>query len=64
MTIEELTPEAIAILKSVVIAPRAIEESPTLQLMFVDRLVMGTPDKVVCTAEGKRLLARWQAMQD
>lgn len=64
MTIEELTPDAIAILKSLVHAPRAIEDSPTLQLLFVDRMVMGSPAKVHCTAQGKRLLARWQAAQE
>lgn len=63
MTFEELTPEAVAILKSLVNAPRPIEDSPTLQLLFADRMVMGSPAKVHSTAQGKRLLARWQAAQ-
>lgn len=57
MTIEELTPEAVALLKSLVNNPRATEDSPLLQLLMADRLVMGSPNKAVITGMGERLLA-------
>ncbi|MHA6690610.1 hypothetical protein [Devosia sp. A449] len=57
MTIEELTPEAIALLKSVVNNPHPIEDSPSLQLLMAGRLVMGSPNKVVITGMGERMLA-------
>lgn len=57
MTIEELTPESVALLKSLVNNPHAIEDSPMLQLMMADRLVMGSPQRVHITGHGGRLLA-------
>lgn len=64
MTIEELTPETVALLRSLVNNSRPIEDSPLLQLLFADRIVMGSPAKVHLTAHGKRLLAAYEAMQD
>ena len=61
MTIEELTPEAVALLRSLVNNSRAIEDGPLLQLLFADRMVMGSPGKVHLTAHGKRLLAAYEA---
>lgn len=56
MTIEELTPEAAALLRSLIHNPRAIEDSPLLQLLMADRIVMGSPANVHVTGAGKRLL--------
>jgi hypothetical protein len=61
MTIEELTPEAVAILRSLINNPHAIEDSPTLQLLLADRLVMGSPNKVHATQSGLRLLSQYEA---
>ncbi len=61
MTIEELTPEAIAILRSLVNNPHPIEDSPMLQLLFADRIIMGSPAKVHATGTGLRLLAQYEA---
>ncbi|HEY8360891.1 MAG TPA: hypothetical protein VIL30_25815 [Ramlibacter sp.] len=58
MTIEELTPEAVALLKSLVHNPHAIEDSPLLQLLMADRLVMGSPSEVHITQQGGRLLSQ------
>lgn len=57
MIIEELPPESFAILRSLVNKPYAIENSPVLQLLFVDKLVMGSPAEVYITRAGGRLLA-------
>lgn len=64
MTMEELTPDAVAILKSLVNNPHPMEDSPLLQLLFTDRLVMGSLRKVNITAKGGRLLARLNAAQE
>jgi hypothetical protein len=61
MTIEELTPEAVAILKSLVNNPQPIEDTPLLQLLLTDRLVMDSPAKVHATQTGLRLLAQYEA---
>ena len=61
MKLEELTPEAIAILKSLVSNPHAIEDSPTLQLLLADRLVMGSPAKIHITQSGRSLIAKYHA---
>ncbi|WP_108398279.1 hypothetical protein [Devosia submarina] len=61
MTIEELTPEAVAILKSLVNNPHPIDDSPILQLLFADKLIMGSPNKVHATQSGLRLLAQYEA---
>ena len=63
MEIEELTPEAVAILKSLVNKPQPMEDSSTLQLLFADRLVMGSLRKVNITAKGGRMLAKFSAGQ-
>jgi hypothetical protein len=60
MTIEELTPETVAILKSLVNNPHPIEGSPLLQLLFADHLLMGSPNKVHATQSGLRLLAQYE----
>jgi hypothetical protein len=64
MTIEELTPEAAGLLRSLVNNSRAIEDSPLLQLLMVDRVTMGSPAKVHITAHGKRLLAAYERAQE
>ena len=64
MTMEELTPNAVAILKSLVNNPHPMEDSPLLQLLFTDRLVMGSLRKVNITAKGGRLLAKLNAAQE
>ena len=61
MTIEELTPEAVALLRSLINNPQPMQDSPLLQLLMADRMVMGSPNKVHITAAGKRLLAQWEA---
>jgi hypothetical protein len=61
MTVEELTPEAVAILRSLVNNPHPIEDSPLLQLLFADRVIMGSPAKVHATQQGLRLLAQYEA---
>ena len=63
MEIEELTPEAVAILKRLVNTPQPMEDSPILQLLFADRLVMGSLRKVNITAKGGRMLAKLNAGQ-
>jgi len=63
MTVEELTPEAAALLRSLVSNPHAIKDSALLQLLMADRILMGSPAKTHITATGKRLLAAWEAMQ-
>jgi hypothetical protein len=64
MTFEELTPEAVALLRSLVNNSRAIEDSPLLQMLMADRVIMGSPAKVHITAHGKRLLAAYEAGRD
>ncbi|KQX35350.1 hypothetical protein ASD04_15025 [Devosia sp. Root436] len=64
MTIEELTPEAVALLRSLVNNSHAIEDGPLLDLLRADRLVMGSPSKTHITASGKRLLAQYEAARD
>ncbi|MBU1333233.1 MAG: hypothetical protein KJ944_17865 [Alphaproteobacteria bacterium] len=54
---EELTPEALTLLKSLINRPHPVEDGPLLQLLLADRLVMGGPSKVHLTGSGKRLLA-------
>jgi hypothetical protein len=61
MTIEELTPDAVAILKSLVHNPQPILDGPLLQLLMADRLVMGSPAKVHITQQGGRLLSQHEA---
>ena len=61
MKLEELTPEAIAILKSLVSNPHAIDDSPTLQLLLADRLVMSSPPKTHITQSGRTLIAKYNA---
>jgi hypothetical protein len=63
MTIEEIPLEAVAILKSLVNKPQPIEDSPLLQLLFADRLVMGSPNKVHATQSGLRLLSQYEAVR-
>ncbi|HEY8358424.1 MAG TPA: hypothetical protein VIL30_13285 [Ramlibacter sp.] len=60
MTIDELTPEAVALLKSLIHNPHPIADSPLLQLLMADRLVMGSPNKVHVTQQGSRLLAQYE----
>lgn len=55
MTLEELTPEALTLLKSHINRPRPIEDSPLLQLLLADSLVMGEPTKIHLTGQAKRL---------
>ncbi|HTN62336.1 MAG TPA: hypothetical protein VL147_12420 [Devosia sp.] len=50
-----MTPEAVAILKSLVGGPHQIEDSATLQLLIADRLVMGSSAKWHITSQGGRL---------
>jgi hypothetical protein len=64
MTIEELTPEAVAILKSLVNNPHTVEDSPILQILFADRIIMGSPAKAHLTASGKRLLAAYEMARE
>jgi hypothetical protein len=61
MKAEELTPEAVALLRSLVNNSHAVEESPLLQLLSADGLVMGSSTKTHITAAGKRLLAQYEA---
>ena len=62
MKIDELTPEAISILKSLVSNPHAIEDSTTLQLLLADRMVMGSPAKIHITQSGRVLIAQYIAL--
>ena len=64
MTIEELTPEVAALLRSLVNQPRAMDDSPMLQLLMADRIVMGNSAKVHLTGQGKRLLAAYGAAEE
>ena len=52
MTVEELTPEIIAIMKQLMNNPQAMEDSLLLQLLFANRMVMGSPRLVHLTAQG------------
>ena len=63
MTFEELTPEAAALLSSLVSRPHAVEEGSLLQLLMADRLVMGSTNKVHVTGLGKRLLMQKMAVE-
>ena len=56
MTFEELTPEAAALLSSLVSRPHAVDDSPLLRQLMTDRLVMGNTNKVHVTGLGKRML--------
>lgn len=56
MTIEDLTPEATAIMKSLMDNPHAVEDSSTLELLKAERLVMGNAQKMHLTAQGGRML--------
>jgi hypothetical protein len=59
MTVEELTPEAVAILESLINNPHPIPDGPVLQLLIAERLVMGSPDKAYATSQGLQLLAEY-----
>ena len=61
MKVDELTREAVAILKSLVSNPHPIKESPTLQLVLADRLVMASPSKTHITQSGRTLIAKYNA---
>jgi hypothetical protein len=61
MTPQELTPEAAAILKSLSAGPRALEDSPMLQLLLADRPVMDSSEKIQITQQGRRLLGQYVA---
>jgi hypothetical protein len=63
MTVDELTPEGVAILKSLINNPHAIPGSPLLQLLMADRLVMGSPSQVHATGQGLLLLAQYRARE-
>ena len=63
MTIDELTPEAIAILKSLVNNPHPIPDPPLLQLVIADRLVTRGPAKVHATGQRLRLLAQYRTRE-
>lgn len=63
MTVEELTPEAAALLRSLVSNPQPLEDSPMLQLLLADRVVMGSPRKVHLTSQGRRLLVAYMATE-
>lgn len=64
MTVDELTPQAIRLLRSLIDNPHAIHDGPLLQLLLADRLVMGSPDRVHLTGQGMRLLAKHAAAQE
>lgn len=64
MTLEELTPEAVSLLRSLIDRPRPIENSALLQLMIADRLVIGSPNKVHITQSGVRLLVEFEAAKE
>jgi hypothetical protein len=63
MTIDELTPEAVALLRSLINNPSPVEDSPLLQLLMADRMVMGSPTKVHLTGSGSRLIAAYAAAE-
>ncbi|MGB3338349.1 MAG: hypothetical protein WBA73_14335 [Devosia sp.] len=64
MTIEELTPEAIALMRSLLNKPQAVPDSPLLRLLQADRLVMGSPTKMHITAQGKRSLVAYELSKE
>ncbi|MGB3336942.1 MAG: hypothetical protein WBA73_07180 [Devosia sp.] len=64
MTIEELTPEAVALMRSLINEPQAIPDSPLLQLLLADRVFMGSPVKVHITMQGKRLLVAYELSRE
>ncbi|MDB5612472.1 MAG: hypothetical protein JWQ22_125 [Devosia sp.] len=59
MTLEEITPQIVALLRGLVSNPHAVDDGPLLQLLMADRVAMGSPAKVHMTGQGKRLLAAW-----
>lgn len=63
MTWEELTPEAVAVLKALLSGPGPLEDTPLLQLLLADRLVKGSPEKVQITQQAGRLLAQYLAAE-
>lgn len=63
MTIEELTPEVVALMRKLLHNPQTVEDSAMLQLLMSDRIVMGSPAKVHLTGKGQRLLAAYAAIE-
>lgn len=61
---EELTPEAVALMRRLLHNPHAVEDTALLQLLMADRVVMGNPAKVHLTGQGQRLLAAYAATED
>jgi hypothetical protein len=59
MTVEELTPEAVAILESLINNPHPLPDGPVLQLLMAERLVKGSPHKVYATSQGLQILAEY-----
>lgn len=53
-----LSPEAVALLKSLINNPRAVEDGPILRELFEPRFAMGSPAKVHATARGRLYLDR------
>lgn len=64
MRVEELTPAALGLLRRLSINPSQVADGPLLHLLLADRLVMGSPDQVHLTSDGKRLLAAYEASLD
>lgn len=64
MTIDELTPEAAALLRSLINNPQPVEDNSLVQLLMADRLIMGSVNKAHLTSQGKRLLAAYEAAKE
>lgn len=63
MTLDEITPEAAALMRKLINNPSPVEDSALLRLLLADRLVMGSPARVHLTGQGQRLLAAYAARE-
>ena len=52
MDTPSLSPEAIALLKTLINSPHAVPDSPALQELFAVRYAMGSPAKAHATSNG------------
>ena len=63
MTVEELTPEAVALMKSLVNNAHPVDDTPLVRLLMADRVLMGSTNLAHLTRSGGRLLAAYRAAQ-
>ena len=63
MTLDEFTPEAVALMAKLRHNPQPVEDSALLQLLLADRILMGSTNMAHLTRSGGRLLAAYRLLR-